>query len=236
MQRNRLFVGIALILVTLMVFTGVAGASSWQRPISLTRDGNTYYARFIPSSGCQGTVPTPTYRLTGDGRIVIVIKQPVPGLPKPPTPEPPAPKPPAPEPPTPEPPASELGEPALEAEMLQLVNQERSAAGLSALRMHAGLVELARLKSKDMIDLGYFAHQSPTYGSPFDMMRQAGIRYRTAGENLAGAPSLDRAHTGLMNSPGHRANILNRSFTHVGIGIIKDGRYGIMFTQMFIGL
>ena len=79
--------------------------------------------------------------------------------------------------------------------------------GLAPLQVDMELVRLARLKSQDMIEHNYFSHQSPTYGSPFDMMRAAGITYRLAGENLAGAPTVERAHTSLMNSSGHRANI-----------------------------
>ena len=120
--------------------------------------------------------------------------------------------------------------------MFKLVNQERAKMGLKELEIHEGLVKLARMKSKDMIDLGYFAHQSPTYGLPFDMIRQAGIPFIYAGENLAGAPSVTRAHTALMNSSGHRANILNPNFTHIGIGIAEGGPYGKMFTQLFIGV
>lgn len=122
-----------------------------------------------------------------------------------------------------------------EALMLQLVNKERLQAGLQPLSVDSRLVELARKKSKDMVDVGYFAHYSPTYGSPFDMMRAAGVNYRTAGENIAGAPTVETAHRALMNSPGHRANILNPAFTHIGIGIVDGGPYGKMFTQMFIG-
>lgn len=120
--------------------------------------------------------------------------------------------------------------------MWQLVNMERTSRGLNALQIHPGLVKLARMKSQDMITHNYFSHQSPTYGSPFDMMRREGISYRFAGENLAGAPTVERAHTALMNSPGHRANILNPNFTHIGIGIIDGGMFGKMFTQMFIGV
>jgi uncharacterized YkwD family protein len=166
---------------------------------------------------------------------------PQPDPPAPPVPEPDPPVPPAPEPepePKPDPPASPSPEESIlsadEQQMLNLVNQERKQSGLNELRIHEGLVKLARLKSKDMIDLGYFAHQSPTYGSPFDMMRNAGIAYSYVGENLAGAPTAARAHTSLMNSPGHRANILNPNYTHVGIGIVNGGNYGKMFTQMFI--
>lgn len=122
-----------------------------------------------------------------------------------------------------------------EQTMLDLVNAERTKLGLKPLQIDLELVKLARLKSQDMINLNYFSHQSPTYGSPFEMMKAAGISYRLAGENLAGAPTVERAHTGLMNSPGHRANILNPSYTHIGIGAISGGRYGMMFTQLFVG-
>ncbi|NLN06347.1 MAG: hypothetical protein GX167_01840 [Firmicutes bacterium] len=160
-----------------------------------------------------------------------------------PKPEEPAPEPePAPEEPAPQP---EPEEPALspgisgltqaEKHMLELVNAERVKAGLAPLIVDMELVKLARLKSEDMVKNGYFSHQSPTYGSPFEMMKAAGITYRIAGENIAGAPTVERAHSGLMNSPGHRANILHPAFTHVGIGIVNGGPYGMMFTQMFVG-
>lgn len=176
--------------------------------------------------------------------VPVPNPEPCPSKPKPvsvPDPEPgeqpPGPKP-VPVPDDPETrPAPQPGDTELspdELQLFQLVNQERLQAGLSALKIHTGLVELARLKSSDMLALNYFAHQSPTYGSPFEMMQQAGIAYSYAGENLAGAPSVDRAHSSLMNSPGHRANILNPDFTHVGIGIVDGGPYGKMITQMFI--
>ncbi len=153
-----------------------------------------------------------------------------------PDPTPPVqPKPPAPE-PTPPAPSEDLIISAEELQMWELVNAERTSRGLRALKIHTGLVELARLKSQDMITNNYFSHQSPTYGSPFDMMGRAGISYRFAGENLAGSSTVERAHRALMNSPGHRANILNPNFTHIGIGIIDGGGYGKMFTQMFIGV
>jgi uncharacterized YkwD family protein len=117
--------------------------------------------------------------------------------------------------------------------MLELVNQERAKAGVPALQAHQKLTEVARLKSADMVKLNYFAHQSPTYGSPFDMMRSFGISYTMAGENLAMAASVDRAHTALMNSSGHRANILNANYTHLGIGMVQGSR-NHYYTQMFI--
>ncbi len=119
--------------------------------------------------------------------------------------------------------------------MYDLVNQERARAGLNPLEADMSLVKLARMKAKDMIDNGYFSHTSPTYGSPFDMMKAYGVKYRYAGENLAGAPTVETAHTSLMNSPGHRANILNANFTMAGIGVVSGGPYGKMFVQMFTG-
>lgn len=86
-----------------------------------------------------------------------------------------------------------------------------------------------------MIEHDYFEHYSPTYDTPFEMMKQLGISYRTAAENIAGNQSVDNAHEELMNSPGHRANILTSDFTEVGIGIQNGRPYGKMFVQMFIG-
>lgn len=135
--------------------------------------------------------------------------------------------------PAPAQPASGLT--AQEQQMLSLINRERQKAGLSPLQADPQLTKVARLKSQDMIQNRYFSHQSPTYGSPFDMLRRFGISYRTAGENIAGNRSVEAAHAALMNSPGHRANILNRSFTQIGIGIQTGGQYGSMFTQLFKG-
>ncbi|MGI6711454.1 MAG: CAP domain-containing protein [Bacillota bacterium] len=122
-----------------------------------------------------------------------------------------------------------------EQKMIDLVNAERTSRGLQALKVDMRLVTTARMKSRDMIDKGYFSHNSPTYGSPFDLMKSQGITYRFAGENIAGMNTVEGAHNGLMNSEGHRANILSPNFTHIGIGIIDGGPYGKMFTQHFIG-
>ncbi|HEY1870700.1 MAG TPA: CvpA family protein [Chitinophagaceae bacterium] len=121
----------------------------------------------------------------------------------------------------------------LEAKMLQLLNQERVQRGLSPLQADPELTEVAREHSKDMFARGYFAHFTPEGKSPFDRMDAAHIQYSTAGENLALAHSLSIAHNGLMNSPGHRANILNPSFGRVGIGILDGGFYGLMVSQEF---
>jgi len=121
----------------------------------------------------------------------------------------------------------------LEKRMLDLVNQERQAAGLSPLQADPELTEVARKHSADMFARGYFAHDTPEGLSPFDRMKAANVRFTTAGENLALAPTLQIAHTGLMNSPGHRANILRREFGRVGIGVMDGGMRGLMVSQEF---
>jgi uncharacterized protein YkwD len=123
--------------------------------------------------------------------------------------------------------------PDLETQMLELVNRERAAVGLKPLAPDPELTEVARKHSADMSARGYFAHVNPEGQSPFDRMAAAGVKFRSAGENLALAPTLQIAHTGLMNSPGHRANILQPSFGRVGIGIMDGGRRGLMVSQEF---
>lgn len=123
---------------------------------------------------------------------------------------------------------------SMEQEMLNLINQARSQNNAAPLQIDPTLENMARVKAQDMIDNNYFSHNSPKYGSPFDMMKSFGINYVEAGENIAGNQTVQKAHDALMNSPGHRKNILNPNFTHVGIGIRKGGQYGYMFAQDFI--
>jgi uncharacterized protein YkwD len=123
--------------------------------------------------------------------------------------------------------------PDLEAEMLQLVNRERVAAGLKPLVADTEMLPVARAHSVDMFERGYFSHNTPEGRSPFDRISQARVSFQLAGENLALAPTLTMAHTGLMNSPGHRANILRPEFGRVGIGIMDGGIRGLMVTQNF---
>lgn len=133
----------------------------------------------------------------------------------------------------PAPPAASGDLSSLEARMLSLLNQERAANGLAAFTMDAALSSVARSHSSDMVARGYFAHTSPDGLSPFDRMSRAGISFRSAAENIAWAGSVEVAHTSLMNSPGHRANILNPSLKRIGIGIVqKDGMH-VMVTQVF---
>jgi uncharacterized YkwD family protein/spore coat assembly protein SafA len=126
---------------------------------------------------------------------------------------------------------------ALEQEVLRLANAERSKAGVGPLSLDWELSRVARLKSQDMVNKAYFSHQSPTYGSPFDMVKRFGITYRTAGENIAtGQRSASEVMASWMNSPGHRKNILNPAFTHLGVGAAEGGSYGgKTWTQLFIG-
>jgi uncharacterized YkwD family protein len=119
--------------------------------------------------------------------------------------------------------------------LLELINKARADAGLKPLQFDMELMEVARLKAKDMVDNNYFAHQSPTYGSPFDMMRQFNISFKTAGENIAGNRTVEGAFKAWMNSEGHRKNILNGNFNYTGIGIVDSPKYGKMFAHMFIG-
>ena len=117
--------------------------------------------------------------------------------------------------------------------MLDLINQERVKAGVSPLSFDSKLQEMAQAKSDDMYKNKYFSHTSPTYGSPFDMMKTFGIKFGTAGENIAYDRSVEAAHTALMNSSGHKENILRAAFKKVGIGITHTSSSVIYISQDF---
>ncbi|MGP4042302.1 SafA/ExsA family spore coat assembly protein [Gracilibacillus sp. D59] len=121
---------------------------------------------------------------------------------------------------------------SIEHQVIQYTNQEREKYGLAPLRPDWQLSRVARYKSQDMKQNNYFSHQSPTYGSPFNMMRDFGINYRSAAENIAkGQETPYQVVQAWMNSSGHRANILNGDYTHIGVGYVRSGNY---WTQMFI--
>ena len=121
-------------------------------------------------------------------------------------------------------------------DVLSLVNAERKKQGLSSLTLSDKLTAVANEKARDMAENNYFSHTSPTYGTPFQMLQQYGIRYRTAGENIAaGQKSPEEVMNSWMNSSGHRANILNSSYTEIGIGYYAGGSYGSEWVQLFIG-
>lgn len=122
-----------------------------------------------------------------------------------------------------------------ESEVARIVNVERSKAGLKPLTLNWEISRVARLKSQDMANKNYFAHQSPTYGSPFDMLKNYGIKYSYAGENIAkGQTSPQSVMTSWMNSSGHRANILNANYTQIGVGVVKNSSGSLIWTQQFI--
>ncbi|MBR3255479.1 MAG: SH3 domain-containing protein [Clostridia bacterium] len=122
-----------------------------------------------------------------------------------------------------------------EKEVFDLINQQRAANGLSALKIDAEVQRVARIKAQDMVNNNYFAHNSPTYGTPFQMLNSFKISYRSAGENIAGNSSNSGAVNAWMNSPGHKANILNSSYNYTGIGVVNGSKYGKIYVQMFIG-
>ena len=125
---------------------------------------------------------------------------------------------------------------SFQKEVTRLVNVERSKRGLSELSFNSELSNVATLKSQDMINKNYFSHTSPTYGSPFDMMKQFNISYRAAGENIAmGQKNPAEVVNAWMNSQGHRENILNPNFTDIGVGVAKSSNGTLYWTQMFIG-
>ncbi|MGL6173964.1 MAG: CAP domain-containing protein [Cellulosilyticaceae bacterium] len=119
-----------------------------------------------------------------------------------------------------------------EQQVLTLVNKERTSRGLKPLQMDIKVQKVARIKSQDMRKNNYFDHVSPTYGTPFEMLKSFGVSYTMAGENIAsGYTSPEAVVKGWMNSQGHRENILNADFTHIGVGYEPNGHY---WTQMFI--
>lgn len=123
----------------------------------------------------------------------------------------------------------------VEREVIDLTNQERAKNGLPALKANWQLSRVARYKSRDMANKGYFSHDSPTYGSPFDMMGDFNVSYNRAAENIAaGQRTPAEVVDGWMNSPGHRKNILDPNLRQIGVGFAEGGNYGYYWTQMFI--
>ncbi len=237
-QKNAI---IALAIVCMMIFPGVANAATIYYNLKINLLGNTQTLT-IPLSKSDINTMTVKYVYTyKNGKWILSSKSNstektniiVPQKPSLPAPAPTV-------------PATNDDKPAQtqdysnsltsdEQKMLELVNAERKKAGVMPLKPDMTLTKISREKSKDMIDKGYFSHTSPTFGSPFDVLKANGVAYGYAGENLAGASTVERAHKNLMASPGHRANILNPNYDYVGIGIVDGGPYGKMYTQTFVG-
>ncbi|KYZ76697.1 serine protease [Anaerosporomusa subterranea] len=123
---------------------------------------------------------------------------------------------------------------AQEQQALTLLNNDRAKNGLPALKSNSQLTRVAESHAKDMIARGYFAHNTPEGKTPFQRMQEAGITYSTAGENLAINSSVAAAETAFMNSSGHRANILNSSYTDVGVGVVQNSSGQMYVVQEFI--
>lgn len=130
-------------------------------------------------------------------------------------------------------PVTTAGLSAQESQMLQMLNAERQNNGLKPLQSHSQLISLARTKSQDMVNNNYFSHTSPTYGSFYHMVYNAGIPFRQVGENIALSSTAQKAFYQFMGSSGHKQNILSPHFTHVGIGIVPN-QQGVAVTQLFI--
>ena len=200
--------------------------------------GINKYPNFIWGTGNKPAVK-PGTPVTKPGTPVERPDRPVtkPDLPvnKPEVPSIPTPDPkptPTPPPTTETPPISGLS--ATEMEVVRLVNIERQKGGLAPFTASSELSNVARKKSEDMAKNNYFSHTSPTYGSPFDMMKSFGIKYNTAGENIAkGQATAQSVVTGWMNSPGHRDNIMNPKFNKIGVGLYKSSNGTNLWTQMF---
>ena len=122
-----------------------------------------------------------------------------------------------------------------EKEVFELINKQRTNNGLQALKVDSEVQRVARIKAEDMVANNYFSHQSPTYGSPFNMLQSFKISYNTAGENIAANSSNSGAVTSWMNSSGHKANILSSNFNYTGIGVVSSPTYGKIFVQIFVG-
>ena len=122
-----------------------------------------------------------------------------------------------------------------EKEVFSLINKQRTNNGLSALKVDNELQRVAKIKAKDMVENNYFSHNSPVYGSPFEMLNSFKVSYKSAAENIAGNSSNSGAVNAWMNSSGHKANILNGNYVYTGIGVVSSSKYGKIYVQMFIG-
>lgn len=224
-------IGLALALVVLTVPS--AGASSYyaylQQYLNQSQQQQPQQpAPSTPSTPAQTTNNFWTSRAASRNAL-LQNSQPQQPAPQQPAPQQPVPQQPA---PAPQPQPTQLT--AREQQMLNLINRDRAAHGLRPLQADMRLTRLARLKSQDIVDNNYFAHQSPTYGSAFDMFRANNISFIRGGENLSKSGSVEASHLRLMNSTNHRANLLNPHYTHIGIGIVNNNPSGVVVTQMFI--
>jgi len=210
---------------------------------TVTTPTTTYVQTSTPTQYQSVTIGASPSNLGGNVVSLKTIYQPTTVVTPAPTPVPaPAPAPvPTPTPiPAPAPAPTSSGIPILtgitadEQLMVNMINQERIAAGVNPVQLDLRLASVGRAKANDMKANNYFSHTSPTYGSPWAMMQQAGITVRWAGENISGNKSVAGSMASLMQSPGHRANILDPRFTHVGVGIAYGSANGNLYVQEFL--
>lgn len=122
-----------------------------------------------------------------------------------------------------------------EKEIFDAINRAREEAGLASLKIDDDLQNICRIKAQEMVEKGYFSHQSPTYGSPFEMLKKEQISYKVAGENIAGNSDNKKAVDAWMNSESHKSNIINNSYNYTGVAVVNSQKYGKIYVQMFIG-
>ncbi len=240
MKKKTLTVLVVLTLLSSILFAqSVLGAScywvNWQNTAA-NRNSDTYNNYYTTNSGKVTLISSGPQKIyyvypttNQDGYYHVFVNRSFEYNPQQPPAKPEQPKPEPQQPPTQPEQHGSYKLTADEQKLINLINSERTKAGLNALAVDYELSRVARIKSEDMRTNNYFSHTSPTYGSPFQMMKDFGITYRSAAENIARTSSVDRAHAGFMNSEGHRKNILTPGFTHVGVGI--SGNY---YTEMFI--
>jgi len=122
-----------------------------------------------------------------------------------------------------------------EIELLTLINNERAKQNLTSLKIDDELQNVARIKAQDLVDYNYFSHTSPVYGSPFEMLKNNGINYKTASENIAGNKSIQNAVSSWMNSESHKSNILSNDYNYTGVAVVDSISYGKILVEFFIG-
>lgn len=123
-----------------------------------------------------------------------------------------------------------------EKEVLDLINEERKEYGLCELQAYSELQRVAKIKAEDIVSNNYFSHTSPTYGTPFDLLKQEGVMYKVAGENLAGNETGPKAVNAWMNSQAHKSNILDSDYEYTGICVVESPIYGRVYVQLFMGV
>lgn len=122
-----------------------------------------------------------------------------------------------------------------ESTLLFLINEEREKNNLSKLQIDENLQNVARLKAQDLVNNNYFSHISPTYGTPFEMLKSHNIAYKTASENIAGNSDINSAVKSWLNSDSHKENILSNDYNYTGIGVVDSIAYGKIIVELFIG-